>query len=107
MCLAYCNEKVTKTPKNRFKTYIPIFFKLILNLNKFKKNFPFKISFESNILFFNSRFLSSAECTIHTKYLISYTKTQKYTPKTYIPKCTKKTRVSIIIKMNFVRINYI
>ena len=35
------------------------------------------IPFQSKVLFAKARFFHLAECTIHTKHLVPYTKTQK------------------------------
>ena len=56
---------------------------------EFKKNLKMVFATLSpisiKILFVNARFFSLAECTIHSKHLVPYTKTKqkKYAQKTY------------------------
>ena len=66
---------------------------LELNLS-FNKLVNIFCLFKSNFNLFNGRFFSLAECTIHTKHTVPYTKTQNMLQKRMNPNC-------IIINLSF------
>ena len=84
--MAYLMKKGQKTKQQVQKRIDQNCIELNLSFNDLKKYFlPQKSHLNLKILFLNPIFFSLGECTIHTKYLVPYTKkkTQKYAPKTY------------------------
>ena len=73
-------KKWQKHQKKNLKMY-----RLKLNKTWISKKLKMVLShylpFQYKILFVNTRFFSLAECTIHTKNLVPYTKTKKNSPK--------------------------